>query len=399
ESTPSGHAARLHRLDRPAGDRRRPAEPRPPADHRSGRGGWRRGPAGRSGAGPGGPDRGRGPRDGGAGPAAGLLRGGVQAGLGHGGVLAARDPGRSQSGGGARDATRGRRPQRHHRVDRAGPHAGRAARRPHRRARQQGVADRRRGSGDRGREARPARARRLRALGPGPVPAWRLPRRGGPSGAHRERRALPRTQRRAAGRRHRRGGDGPPDVGHGPRHHDQLRHAGQQGPGADRGAPALRRPVRRHRRRRAPAVDRALDGDLRRRRHHRAGQPTGHAAADRAGPGLARAAARRPAGAGLVDREHLGVRAAGRGRVPGRAAGPCGGRGRRRRPGALQRRERGGGVGVRGGSAVVPGHRRPRRAYPRRRAGSRRPHLRRRRPGGGEVGPGARPGRHRPGHL
>ena len=125
-----------------------------------------------------------------------------------------------------------------------------------------------------------------------------------------------------------------PDLGHGPGRHDQLRDPGEQGPGADRGPPALRRPLRRHRRRRAPAVDRALDGHLRRRRDHRPGQPAGHAAADRAGAGLARPAPGRAAGAGLVDGQHLGVRAAGRGRLPGGAAGPAG----RARPAASSRR-------------------------------------------------------------
>ena len=42
----------------------------------------------------------------------------------------------------------------------------------------------------------------------------------------------------------------------------------------------------------------------------------------------------RAAGAGLVDRQHLGVRAAGRGRLPGGAAGPAG----RARPAASSRR-------------------------------------------------------------
>ena len=36
-----------------------------------------------------------------------------------------------------------------------------------------------------------------------------------------------------------------PDLGHGPARHDQLRDAGEQGPGGDRGAPALRHPYDR----------------------------------------------------------------------------------------------------------------------------------------------------------
>ena len=58
--------------------------------------------------------------------------------------------------------------------------------------------------------------------------------------------------RERAGRRHARGGAGPPDLGHGPGRHDQLRDPGQQGPRGDRGAPALRHPVRPDRGRRAP---------------------------------------------------------------------------------------------------------------------------------------------------
>ena len=191
----------------------------------------------------------------------------------------------------------------------------------------------------------------------------------------------------------------PPDVGHGPGRDDQLGHPGEQGAGADRGAPALRRPLRRHRRRRAPAVDRALDGDLLRRRHHRPGQPAGHAAADRAGAGLARPAARRPAGAGLVDRLHLGVRAAGHRGVPRRPARALRRGGRRRGAGDVQRGQRGGCGRLPRGSAAVPGHRGPRRAYPRRRAGPRRPHLRGRRPGRRALGPAARPRRHRRRHA
>ena len=39
-------------------------------------------------------------------------------------------------------------------------------------------------------------------------------------------------------------GAGPPDLGHGPGRHHQLRDPGQQGPRGDRGAPAVRHPVR-----------------------------------------------------------------------------------------------------------------------------------------------------------
>ena len=101
--------------------------------------------------------------------------------------------------------------------------------------------------------------------------------------------------RGADGRRHRRAGAGPPHLGDGPGRHHQLGHPGQQGPGGDRGAPAVRHPVRPDRRRRAPAVGDPLDGHLRRRFDDRAGQPAGHEAADRARPGLAASA--RPGGA------------------------------------------------------------------------------------------------------
>ena len=57
--------------------------------------------------------------------------------------------------------------------------------------------------------------------------------------------------------------------------------------------------------------------------------------------GLARPGARRRAGAGLVGRGGLDLRAAGRHRVPRRRAGPRGGRGGRHHAGRLQRRQRG----------------------------------------------------------
>ena len=267
------------------------------------------------------PHRRRRPRHRRPGPAAGLLRGGVPARLGEGRVRAAGDPRRPTGGRGARRPARRRRPQRDHRLHRARPDAVGAASRPHRRPGEQGVAGRRGRPGHRRRGTRAAGPGRLRALGAGPVPARRRPRRGRPARAHRQRRPVPRPGGRRPRRRHGRRGAGAPHLGHGPGRHDQLRDPGQQGARADRGAPALRRPLRRHRRRGAPAVDRALDGHLRRRRDDRAGQPAGHAAADRARPGLARPAARRPARAGLVDGEHLGVRPARRGRLPGGTAG------------------------------------------------------------------------------
>ena len=113
----------------------------------------------------------------------------------------------------------------------------------------------------------PARAGRLRALRAGPVPARRaraaevrrlvLTASGGPFRGRRRAELADVTPDAGAG---------PPDLGHGPADHHQLGDPGQQGPGADRGAPAVRRPVRPDRRRRAPAVDRPLDGGVHRRR-------------------------------------------------------------------------------------------------------------------------------------
>ena len=88
-------------------------------------------------------------------------------------------------------------------------------------------------------------------------------RRGGtPSRGHRERRTVPRPEPGGprAGHRHR--GAGPPQLRHGARHHDELGHAGEQGARGDRGAPALRHPLRPDRRRGAPAADGPLDGGV-----------------------------------------------------------------------------------------------------------------------------------------
>ncbi len=85
----------------------------------------------------------------------------------------------------------------------------------------------------------------------------------------------------------------PTHVGHGSGRDDQLGHPGEQGPRGDRGAPALRHPLRPHRGGRAPDQRRALDGRVHRRLHHRPGQPAHHADPDRARPELARAAGRR----------------------------------------------------------------------------------------------------------
>ena len=162
-----------------------------------------------------------------------------------------------------------------------------------------------------------------------------------PAAADRERRPVPRPRPRRAGRRHARAGAGPPHLGHGHARHHQLGHAGQQGPRAHRGAPALRRPLRPHRRRGAPAVGRPLDGRVHRRLDHRPGLAARHAAADRAGPGLAGPRARRGAPRRLDRGPGLDVRTARRRGVPGRRPGPAGRHRRGLRAGRLQRRERG----------------------------------------------------------
>ena len=140
--------------------------------------------------------------------------------------------------------------------------------------------------------------------------------------------------------RHPRAGRSASHLVDGPDEHAELGVAGQQGPRTHRNPPAVRHRVRPHRGRGAPAVDRALDGHLHRRLDPRAGQPAGHEAADRAGAGLAGAGARRGAGLRLHHRVDLGVRAAGRGGLPGRRPGPARGRGRRLPDRGLQRRER-----------------------------------------------------------
>ena len=86
-----------------------------------------------------------------------------------------------------------------------------------------------------------------------------------------------------------------PDVVDGAGDHDQLRDPGQQGARGDRGAPALRHPLRPHRRRRPPHERGPLDGGVRRRLDDPAGQPADDDDPDRAGPRLARPGPRRGA--------------------------------------------------------------------------------------------------------
>ena len=70
------------------------------------------------------------------------------------------------------------------------------------------------------------------------------------------------------------------DLADGPQDHDRLGDADEQGARGDRGALAVRRPRRSDRRRRPPAVGRALDGRAGRRIGHRAARRHRHAAAD-----------------------------------------------------------------------------------------------------------------------
>ena len=353
-------AARLDRLHRHPGDRRGPRRPRPVPRRRAGRRGRARRPARRAGARARRRGRRRLARHRGAGPAAGLLRRRAGPRLQQRRVRRAQDPRRPRRGHRARRLAVRHRAQRHDRLGRPGAHAGRARRRPHPRAGQQGVAGRRRPARAGGRAAaRPARARRLRAQRPRAVPARRARRRGAPARPDRERRTVPRAPPRRAGRRDARAGAGAPDLGHGPGHHDQLGDAGQQGPRGRRGAPAVRHALRPHRRRRAPAVAGALDGRVRRRLDARAGQPARHAPADRAGARLARPPAAPGAtawtGSTASTWEFEPLDDAG---LPGRGA-VQGGRGARRHVARrAQRRQRGLRRGLRRRAAAVPRHRR-----------------------------------------
>ena len=86
--------------------------------------------------------------------------------------------------------------------------------------------------------------------------------------AHRQRRPVPGPHPRPSSTdvTHRRR-PGPSDLAHGPEDHRRLVHADEQGPRGHRGPRAVRRRLRPDRRRRAPAVDRPLDGRVHRRRH------------------------------------------------------------------------------------------------------------------------------------
>ena len=148
---------------------------------------------------------------------------------------------------------------------------------------QQGVAHRRRARRAAGaRHARGrARARRQRALRRPPVPPrQRRPRRRGrPHRAHRVGRPVPGPHPRRARRRHRRRRPRPPDLVDGTEDHRRLVDADEQGPRGHRGPRAVRHAVRPDRGRRPPAVGRALDGRVHRRRHPRPAVAARHAAA------------------------------------------------------------------------------------------------------------------------
>ena len=189
--------------------------------------------------------------------------------------------------------------------------------------------------------------RRLRALGP--VPADR--RASGPGTV--DRLVLTASGGPFRGRSadelrdgHARGGARAPDLGHGRQDHDRLGHADEQGPRADRGAPPVRRPVRPHRRGRAPAVDHPRARPPERRRVARAPGLPRHARADllRAAPPRARRRAgahARPGRARPAD-----LRGARRGGVPVPAPRARGRRGRGHGAVRAERGERGGGARV-----------------------------------------------------
>ena len=238
--------------------------------------------------------------------------------------------------------------QRHDRVDRPRPDTGSAGRRLHACTREQGVADRRRSAGQGGSVGRSDRADRFRAFRAGPMPSRRARCRGAPVDPDGQRRAVSRPPRR----RPRDSDTGPspcaPDLAHGSGGHHQLGHLGEQGPRADRGAPAFRPTADRDRRRRAPAVDRALDGRVHRRLDVGPMFAARHAAADRPRARLAAAGTRRRPLMRLDDRAELDLRAARRRGVSRRPIGAAGRNGRWGGSGHLQRRQRGGGRSLSG---------------------------------------------------
>ncbi len=112
-------------------------------------------------------------------------------------------------------------------------------------------------------------------------------RRGAAARAHRIRGSVPRAHARQLAEVTPEGGPRASDLGHGARGHDELGDPREQGTRGHRGAPAVRRALRRDRGDGASAVDRALDGRVRGRVDDRPGEPARHAAADLARPRLA----------------------------------------------------------------------------------------------------------------
>ena len=102
------------------------------------------------------------------------------------------------------------------------------------------------------------------------------------------RRPVPRPHRPRG--HHARGRARAPDLGDGRPDHGRLGDADEQGLRGDRGPPPVRLPLRPHRRRRPPAVDRPRAGPAQRRRLAGAPRPPGHADPDllRASPSRAR---------------------------------------------------------------------------------------------------------------
>ena len=158
-----------------------------------------------------------------------------------------------------------------------------------------------------------------------------------------------------------------PDVAHGPEDHRRLRDAREQGARADRGALAVRRPVRADRGRRPPDVDRPRARALPRRRAARARRASRHARPDLVRAHLPRA--RRDAGPAARPRRGstLSFEAPDLDAFPLLALARAGGRARRDCAVRLQRGERGRRRGVPRRAHRVPRHRRDRRGDARRR--------------------------------
>ena len=146
------------------------------------------------------------------------------------------------------------------------------------------------------------------------------------------------------------------DLADGAQDHHRLGDADEQGPRGHRGALAVRRAGRPHRCRRAPAVDRALDGGTHRRIDHRATRRHRHAAADSVRVLVSRAVGRAAAAAGPDPVRRAGVPAARHGAVPVSAAGLRRTHGRRDHAGGAQCGQRGRRGRVSGGAAAVSRH-------------------------------------------